>query len=116
GAVAHSSAMLFYLDNHQSQADSLHPTLAQVNAGGRGGRGVLPAAGRGRGRGQVAPPITQLPPQLANLPPEVRKQLNQASPEERQRMIQQLMRNLAPQGALAQRQRRGLNENYAREL
>jgi uncharacterized protein (DUF1800 family) len=56
GAVAHSPAMLFYLDNWQSQADSAHPTLAR----GRGGRG----------RG--------------NLP--------------------------------IQRQRRGLNENYAREL
>ncbi|NUQ19357.1 MAG: DUF1800 domain-containing protein, partial [Gemmatimonadaceae bacterium] len=33
GAVAHSPAMLFYLDNWQSAADSLHPTLAR-----RGGR------------------------------------------------------------------------------
>lgn len=60
GAVAHSPAMLFYLDNWQSQADSLHPTLAN-------GRGA------GRGRGNFLP----------------------------------------PPGA---RQRRGLNENYAREL
>ncbi|HEX2780022.1 MAG TPA: DUF1800 domain-containing protein [Gemmatimonadaceae bacterium] len=29
GAVAHSPAMLFYLDNWQSAADSLHPTLAR---------------------------------------------------------------------------------------
>jgi len=34
GAVAHSPAMLFYLDNWQSAADSLHPTLAR-RAGGR---------------------------------------------------------------------------------
>lgn len=59
GAVAHSPAMLFYLDNWQSQADSAHPTLAR---NGRGG---------GRGRGNAPPPL---------------------------------------------RQRRGLNENYAREL
>ena len=41
GAVAHSPAMLFYLDNWQSTADSLHPTLASavgVRAGARGMR------------------------------------------------------------------------------
>ncbi len=30
GAVAKSPAMLFYLDNWQSAADSTHPTLAQA--------------------------------------------------------------------------------------
>jgi uncharacterized protein (DUF1800 family) len=35
GAVAHSPAMLFYLDNWQSQADSAHPTLAEIQAIGR---------------------------------------------------------------------------------
>lgn len=58
GAVAHSPAMLFYLDNWQSQADSAHPTLADLRATGR---------------------------------PRLRAQLNR-------------------------RPRRGLNENYAREL
>ena len=62
GAVAHSSAMLFYLDNWESQADSLHPTLGRARGG---------SVGRGR----------------AILPP-----------------------------PLAARQRKGLNENYAREL
>lgn len=62
GAVAQSPAMLFYLDNWQSQADSMHPTLARAPTFGRGGRG----------RGMAAP--------------------------------------------TALRQRRGLNENYAREL
>ena len=33
GAVAHSPAMLFYLDNWQSAADSLHPTLASARGG-----------------------------------------------------------------------------------
>jgi uncharacterized protein (DUF1800 family) len=58
GAVAHSPAMLFYLDNAQSQADSAHPTLAEIRLAGR---------------------------------PRLRAQL-------------------------ARRPRRGLNENYAREL
>jgi uncharacterized protein (DUF1800 family) len=35
GAVAHSPAMLFYLDNVQSQADSVHPTLAEIQMAGR---------------------------------------------------------------------------------
>jgi uncharacterized protein (DUF1800 family) len=35
GAVAHSPAMLFYLDNVQSQADSAHPTLAEIQMAGR---------------------------------------------------------------------------------
>ena len=42
GAVAHSPAMLFYLDNWQSVADSLHPTLAHRTgrAGVRRPRGL----------------------------------------------------------------------------
>ena len=35
GAVAHSPAMLFYLDNWQSQADSANPTLAEMQSVGR---------------------------------------------------------------------------------
>ncbi len=35
GAVAHSAAMLQYLDNFQSQADSTHRTLAARRGGGR---------------------------------------------------------------------------------
>jgi uncharacterized protein (DUF1800 family) len=38
GAVAHSPAMLFYLDNWQSVADSRHPTLARRR--GNGGAGA----------------------------------------------------------------------------
>ncbi len=62
GAVAKSPAMLFYLDQWQSAADSAHPTLA-VARGGRGG-----------------------------------------------------MRAVQPRPQAALRARRGLNENYAREL
>jgi uncharacterized protein (DUF1800 family) len=73
GAVAKSPAMLFYLDNWQSAADSLHPTLAGARARGsaRPRRGLLP------GRRIVSPVTPQRP---------------------------------------VQGRRRGLNENYAREL
>jgi uncharacterized protein (DUF1800 family) len=49
GAVAKSPAMLIYLDNAQSQADSTHATAASA---------PRPLAGRGRliGRGQQPPP------------------------------------------------------------
>jgi uncharacterized protein (DUF1800 family) len=53
GAVAKSEAMLFYLDNWESQADSSRPRLAQLP--GRGGRGVLTGRG-GTGRGAQVPP------------------------------------------------------------
>jgi uncharacterized protein (DUF1800 family) len=87
GTVAHSPAMLFFLDNWESAADSTHPTLAAGRGpGGRGFGGLRPGAGQ--------------------LPPAVRERLMNATPEERQRILQQAQ----------QRGRRGLNENYAREL
>jgi uncharacterized protein (DUF1800 family) len=47
GAVAHSPAMLFYLDNWQSQADSANPTLAEIRSAGRPRmRGMLKARPR----------------------------------------------------------------------
>src|SRR5690606_17122430 len=81
GAVAKSPAMLLYLDNAQSVADSGRPTLARGGRGalrpGRGGRPRVPAPRRGRGADAGTPgPIQQL----------------------------------------QQRQPRGRNENYAREL
>jgi uncharacterized protein (DUF1800 family) len=53
GAVAHSPAMLFYLDNWQSQADSVHPTLARNGAQAQGdrGRGFPPPGFRPPGAG-----------------------------------------------------------------
>jgi uncharacterized protein (DUF1800 family) len=95
GAVAKSPAMLFFLDNAQSAADSTHPTLAARNRG-RGGRGGLNARRPGligAGRGQ-------------QLPPAVQRRLQNATPEERQQIMQRLQ----------QQAKRGLNENYAREL
>lgn len=92
GAVAHSPAMLFYLDNWQSVADSLHPTLAtaqrgdqrgRLRAGVRGRGGFRRTAPRAVGAGAVA---TRRVPARASQP-----------------------------GAQARRPR-GLNENYGREL
>ena len=71
GAVAHSPAMLFFLDNWQSAADSTHPTLAQARR---------PMAMRRPGFRILAPARPPLPQQQQ------------------------------------QRAKRGLNENYAREL
>lgn len=51
GAVAKSPAMLLYLDNAQSVADSGAPTLARGRGAGVGGGGL---SGRGRGRAAVA--------------------------------------------------------------
>jgi uncharacterized protein (DUF1800 family) len=87
GAVAKSPAMLFYLDNAQSVADSAHQTLGGRLAGnrGRGIRGVArPGVRAGRGR---------LPARATTTPG-----------------------SQAPVAAVAQRRGRGLNENYAREL
>jgi len=99
GAVAKSPAMLFFLDNWQSAADSTQPTLAP-RGGGRGGLrpGVIarrPGRGvfGGLGGGQ-------------QLPPAIRERMQNATPEEREQMMQRLK----------QQAKRGLNENYAREL
>jgi uncharacterized protein (DUF1800 family) len=99
GAVAKSPAMLFFLDNWQSAADSTQPTLAP-RGGGRGGLrpGIIarrPGRGGlgGLGGGQ-------------QLPPAIRERLQNATPEERQQIMQRLQ----------QQAKRGLNENYAREL
>jgi uncharacterized protein (DUF1800 family) len=88
GAVAHSPAMLFYLDNWESRADSTHSTLTGNGrvASPAQRRRVLVALERG------AIPGNRLPPQLRNLNPAQRQQ------------------------ALQQADRRGINENYAREL
>ncbi len=74
GAVAKSNAMLFYLDQWQSAADSTHETLG------------------GAQRRQRAAAIAR------------RARAGQLTPEQMQRLQQ------------AQGRRRGLNENYAREL
>ncbi len=94
GAVAKSPAMLFFLDNWQSAADSTEPTLAARGGRGRGGLAARrPGIGAFPGGGQ-------------QLPPAVRERLLNASPEERTQILQRLQAQA----------KRGLNENYAREL
>ena len=88
GAVAKSQAMLFYLDNWQSAADSGRPVLGRLAAGRGPGPGMRPGA-RAQRRpamrpGSVMPPMGGVAP-TDMMPP-------------------------------AARRRRGLNENYAREL
>lgn len=77
GAVAHSPAMLFYLDNWQSAADSTRPRLVPPRAADVAVRRYAQRA-----------------PEMADM-----------SPAQRDRVIRQV-----------QQRRRGLNENYAREL
>ena len=87
GATAQSPAMLFYLDNFQSQAPAGAPTLGPGNDV-RGGRGGQPRPGQMR-PGQQRPGVFVRPGQvqIPIMPP--------------------------PQ---PNRPQRGLNENYAREL
>ena len=88
-ATAQSPAMLFYLDNAESVADGTDQRMAAMGRG-RGGIGIQPGFGRGRG---IFPN-----PRPGTFPP------NGADP----------MRPGAQQAI--QRAPRGLNENYAREL
>jgi uncharacterized protein (DUF1800 family) len=89
GAVAKSPAMLFYLDNAQSVADSGRSTLRPPRGGNRAeGTGNRGRAGRGtRRRGQQAAGKS-VPGSPGTL----------------------------PAGGAAPRRPRGVNENYAREL
>ncbi len=93
GGVAKSPAMLFYLDNHQSAADSNHRNLIQVMCGLPANAVVRPQDGRGRG----------INGNIGNPDPCAGAQLGRG-------------RLLAPTPNNAQRRRPGLNENYAREL
>ncbi len=126
GAVAKSPAMLYYLDNWQSVADSGQPTLAPARrlaqrAGGGAGAGAAgarrPNAAGQRAmanvtigdlidRGQLPPALQQ---RLATLPPERVAELRKLTPAEAQQRLTQLAQAVG-------NRRRGLNENYAREL
>jgi uncharacterized protein (DUF1800 family) len=104
GAVAKSPAMLFYLDQWQSAADSMHPTLAAARPqrGGRRRPGVAQS-----GTGLTMDQIDRIA-QNGNLTPEQRKRLEAMTPEQRMQVVQQRLKQ-APA-------KKGLNENYAREL
>jgi uncharacterized protein (DUF1800 family) len=104
GAVAKSPAMLFYLDQWQSAADSMHPTLATARPQRGGGR--RPGVAQ-RGTGLTMDQIDRIT-QNGNLTPEQRKRLEAMTPEQRMQVVQQRLKQ-APA-------KKGLNENYAREL
>lgn len=94
GAVAKSPAMLFFLDNWQSAADSTKPTLE-------------PRPGERVARPGLRPGIVARRPVFGGMiPPAARERIQNATPEQREQMAQRLK----------QQAKRGLNENYAREL
>jgi uncharacterized protein (DUF1800 family) len=104
GAVAKSPAMLFYLDQWQSAADSTHPTLAMA----RPQRAQRPGAGRlPQANGVTMEQIERLPA-FAQMTAEQRKELEAMTPQQRMQFVQRRAQQ-APA-------RKGLNENYAREL
>jgi uncharacterized protein (DUF1800 family) len=102
GAVAKSPAMLFYLDNWRSAADSTRPTLAANPSGRR----VPPQAGPTTPR--RAPP-TDLPPAT----PRRRSPATDPASDARARRVTP---STSPSAAQRPRRRSGLNENYGREL
>jgi len=97
GAVAKSPAMLFYLDNARSMADSTRPRLV---AEGQEGRARADAAARiaalGARRGR----------RIQSLGGAVSGGQRQMDPAQQQEMLQRLQ----------QQRNQGLNENYGREL
>ncbi|HVD60746.1 MAG TPA: DUF1800 domain-containing protein [Gemmatimonadaceae bacterium] len=97
GAVAKSPAMLFYLDNARSMADSTRPRLV---APGQEGRARADAAARiaalGARRGR----------RIQSLGGAVSGGQRQMDPAQQQEMLQRLQ----------QQRNQGLNENYGREL
>ena len=105
GAVARSPAMLFYLDQWQSAADSVHPTLAAARPQRGGARRPIVAA---QGSGMTMEQLERLTPNAA-LSAEQRTRLEAMTPEQRMQLVQQRAQQAA-------RGKRGLNENYAREL
>ena len=112
GSVARSPAMLFYLDQWQSAADSLHPTLAAARRQGQQrplARGRGAAAQTGMPTGITMEQLERLAPN-AQLTPEQRQRLEAMTPEQRLQFVQQRAQQAGAGRA------RGLNENYAREL
>ena len=107
GAVAKSPAMLFYLDQWQSAADSMHPTLVAARRAGQ-----RPVARRGAAAGANGITMEQLERLAPNaqLTPEQRTRLEAMTPEQRLQFVQQRVQQVGAGRA------RGLNENYAREL
>ena len=105
-SVAKSPAMLFYLDQWQSAADSMHPTLVANRPQQR--RGAQGARRPGAVTGLSMDQLERMAPN-AQLTPEQRQRLEAMTPEQRMQFVQQRVQQ-------AQGNRKGLNENYAREL
>jgi len=125
GAVATSPAMLYYLDNWQSVADSGRPTLGQTRRvaaqrpGAAARRGVIAGSGAGRGVAAAGMTVGELMDRgllpaaqrtrIEQLPPERLAEMRTLTLAQAQQRITQLTQGVAGR-------RRGLNENYAREL
>ncbi len=90
-ATAQSPAMLFYLDNFQSVSPNAQPAFGRAQRMER--NRMLDIFGRGRGRG-------------------INRDLN----DRQQRPMSMPESSMPQRPQNAQRQRRGINENYAREL
>lgn len=127
GAVAKSPAMLYYLDNWQSVADSGRPTLETARRIAAL-RTATPPRANGRGAGRNGAGATGANSKLTigqlmdqGLLPAAQRKRMEALPPERLAEVRKLTPAQAQQrlAQLAQgggNRRRGLNENYAREL
>jgi uncharacterized protein (DUF1800 family) len=102
GAVAKSPAMLFYLDNWRSAADSTRPTLAANPSGRR----VPPQAG----------PATPRRARPTDLPPATPRRRSPASEPASDARSRRVASSATASTAQRPRRRNGLNENYGREL
>jgi uncharacterized protein (DUF1800 family) len=102
GAVAKSPAMLYYLDNWRSAADSSRPTLVAGRA-----RRRMPGA-RGPATPRSMPPTAEPPATPRRTPPA-------AGPAGTPRARRAAPATRSPAARRPQR-RNGLNENYGREL
>jgi len=116
GAVAKSPAMLYYLDNWQSVADSGRPTLVEQRR-----MTALRAAAPGRRQNPAVANLTIGQLMERGLLPKGQEKRLQALPADRLAEVKKLSPAQAQQRlasfvpGLANR-KRGLNENYAREL
>ncbi len=125
GAVAQSPAMLYYLDNWQSVADSGQPTLGSARRvaqrpGAQARRGNTASSGALRA-GRATAGMTMGDLLDRGLLPEAQQKRLRALPAERLAEVRaltpaQAQERLAQFAQAATNRRRGLNENYAREL
>ncbi len=116
GAVAKSPAMLYYLDNWQSVADSGRPTLVEQRR-----MTALRVAAPGRKQNPAVANLTIGQLMDRGLLPKAQEKRLQALPADRLAEVKKLTPTQAQQRLAAfvpglANRKRGLNENYAREL